>query len=113
MELRQDDDFASYLDGWTDFRSRVDWLVRIDKPGRFDVYAEVAVEEPAGFLLMANDEEKPLTVRSTGGQQAFQSQHIGQLTLSDGESGIGIHPQESLWEPILLRSVTLKPVGLE
>ena len=111
--MRQDGDSASYLDGWTDFRSRVDWLVRIDKPGTFDVYAEVAAEEPAGFLLMANDEEKPLTVRSTGGQQAFQSQHIGQLTLSDGESGIGIHPQESLWEPIMLRSVTLKPVGLE
>ena len=31
---------------------------RIDKPGTFDVYAEVAAEEPAGFLLMANDGAK-------------------------------------------------------
>jgi len=113
LELRQDGNSASYLDGWTDFRSRVDWLVRIDKPGTFDVYAEVAAEEPAGFLLMANDGQKPLTVKSTGGLQTFQTQHIGQLTLPEGESAIRIHPQKSLWNPIMLRSVTLKPVGLE
>ena len=111
VELRQDGNSASYLDGWTDFRSRVDWLVRIDKPGTFDVYAEVAAEEPAGFLLMANDGQKPLTVKSTGGLQTFQTQHIGQLTLPAGESVIRIHPQKSLWNPIMLRSVTLKPVG--
>jgi hypothetical protein len=111
LELKQDGNSASYLDGWTDFRSRVDWLVRIDKPGMFDVYAEVAAEEPAGFLLMANDVQKPLTVKSTGDLQTFQTRHIGQLTLQEGESAIRIHPQESLWNPIILRSVTLMPVG--
>jgi alpha-L-fucosidase len=111
LELKQDGDSVFYLDGWTDFHSRVDWLVRIDKPGTFDVYAEIAAEASAGFLLIANDEEKPLAVRSTGGQQTFQTQHIGQLTLSEGESEIKIHPQESLWTPITLRSVALKPVG--
>ena len=111
LERRQDADSVPYLDGWTDIHSQVDWLVRIDRPGTFDVYAEVAAEESAGFLLMANDEEEPLTVESTGGQQTFRSQHIGQLTLSEGESEIRIHPQESLWTPIMLRSVTLKPAG--
>ena len=111
LELRQDDNSNFYLDGWTDFQSRVDWLVKIDKPGTFDVYAEVAAEEPAGFLLIANDEEKPLTFSSSGGQQIFQSQHIGQLTLPEGDTTIRMHPQESLWNPIMLRSVTLKPVG--
>jgi hypothetical protein len=62
---------------------------------------------------MENDGQKPLTVKSTGGLQTFQTQHIGQLTLPEGESAIRIHPQESLWNPIMLRSVTLKPVGLE
>ena len=109
LELRQDDNSTFYLDGWTDFQSRVDWLVRIDKPGIFDIYAEVAAEEPASLLLMANDGQKPLTIKSTGGQQTFQTQHIGQLILSEGESTIGMHPQMSLWNPIMLRSVTLKP----
>ena len=109
LELRQDENSASYLDGWTDFQSRVDWLVRIDKPGIFDIYAEVAAEESASFLSMANDGQKPLTIKSTGGQQTFQTQYIGQLILSEGESTIGMHPQMSLWNPIMLRSVTLKP----
>ena len=111
LELRQDDNSAFYLDGWTDYQSRVDWLVRIDEPGIFDVYAEVAAEEPASFLLMANDGQKPLTIKSTGGQQTFQTQHIGQLTLPEGESAITIHPQMSFWNPIMLRSVTLRPEG--
>ena len=109
LELRQDDNSNFYLDGWTDFQSRVDWLVRIDKPGIFNVYADVAAEEPAGFLLMANDGQKSLTIKSTGGQQTFQTQRIGQLMLPEGESTIRIHPQMSLWNPIMLRSVTLKP----
>ena len=33
------------------------------------------------------------------------------MTLPDGESEIRLHPQESRWNPIKLRSVTLKPVG--
>ncbi len=113
LELNQDSDSDPYLDGWTDFRSRVDWLVRIDKPGTFDVYAEVAAEEPASFLLMEDGGQKPLGVRPTGGLQTFETQHIGQLTLAEGESEIRLHPQESLWNAIMLRSVTLKPVGLE
>jgi hypothetical protein len=110
LELRQDDNSASYLDGWTDYSSSVDWLVRIDNPGIFEVYAEVVAEEPSGFLLVAKDVQKPLIVKSTGGLQTFQTQYIGQLTLPEGESAIRIHPQMSLWNPIMLRSVTLKPV---
>ena len=110
LKLRQDDNSTFFLDGWTDSRSRVDWRVRIDEPGIFDVYIEVAAEEPAGFLLMANDEQKSLTIKPNGGQQTFQAQHIGQLVLPEGESTIRIHPQISLWNPIMLRSVTLKPV---
>ncbi|MGI9201245.1 MAG: alpha-L-fucosidase [Woeseiaceae bacterium] len=110
LELKQGSDSVFYLDGWTDIHSQVGWLVRIDQPGTFDVYVEVAAEQPAGFLLMANDEQETVTVEATSGQKSFQSQLVGQLTLSAGESEIRIHPQESLWHPIMLRSVTLKPV---
>ena len=110
LELSQDDNSASYLDGWTDYNSHVDWLVRIDNPGTFEVYAEVIAEQSSGFLLMANDVQKPLIVKSTGGLQTFQTQYIGQLTLPKGESAIRINPQMSLWNPIMLRSVTLKPL---
>ena len=91
----------------------MDWLGRIDKPGTFDVYAEVAAADTAGFQLIANDGQTSLAVKSTGGQQVFQTQRIGQLTLPEGGFAIELQPQDSLWSPIVLRSVTLKPVGLE
>ena len=111
LEIRQDGDSAPYLDGWTDVHSQVDWLVKIDKPGTFNVYANVAAEESAGFQLVENHGQQPLNVKSTGGQQSFQTQHIGQMTLPAGESTIRLHPQEAAWNSIKLRSVTLKPVG--
>jgi alpha-L-fucosidase len=113
LELRQDGNGSFYLDGWTDIRSRVDWLVRIDEPGTFDVYAEVAAAEPAGFELMENQGKEALIVKPTGGPLFYQTQHIGQLTLAEGEVEIRLHPKESLWSEIKLRSVTLKPEGLE
>ena len=92
--------------------NQVDWLVRIDQPGTFDIYAEVAAAEPAGFLLMEGAGQNPLTVEPTGSLQTFKSQHIGQLILPEGESEIRFHPDESRWNLILLRSVTLKPADV-
>ncbi|MEM7432613.1 MAG: alpha-L-fucosidase [Pseudomonadota bacterium] len=109
LERHQGDEAASYLDGWTDYRSQVDWLVRIDQPGTFDVYAEVVAEKASGFQMVANDQQVALNIQPTGGQSTFQTQYIGQLTLPEGESEIEIQPQESLWKPITLRSITLKP----
>ena len=110
VKLNQGDHSAAYLDGWTDYRSRVDWLVKVDQPGRFDVYADVAAEDASGFLLMVDEEEKPFRVQSTNGLQTYQTQHIGQLDLPEGEEvEVGIFPQESLWKRVNFRSLTLKP----
>jgi hypothetical protein len=109
IKLNRNDHSDAYLDEWTDYRSQVDWLVKIDQPGRFDVYADVAVEDASGFLLEVDEEEKPFRVQSTNGLQTYQTQHIGQLDLPEGEVEVRIFPQESLWKPVSFRSLTLKP----
>jgi len=109
VKLNQNNHSAAYLDGWTDYRSRVEWLVKVDQPGRFDVYADVAVEDTSGFLLMVDEEKKPFRVQFTNGLQTYQTQHIGQLDLPEGEVEVRIFPQESLWKPVNFRSLTLKP----
>jgi len=109
VKLNQNNHSAAYLDGWTDYRSQVDWLVKVDQPGRFDVYADVAVEDTSGFLLMVDEEEKPFRVQSTTGLQTYQTQHIGQLDLPEGEVEVRVFPQESLWKTVNFRSLTLKP----
>ena len=111
LEIGQDKNSVSHLAGWTDFRSHVDWLIKIDRPGTFQVYANVAASERSDFSLQANsDNEKRFTVNPTGGPDLFQRQLIGTLELSGGESKIVMHPQELDWRPIILRSLSLRPV---
>jgi len=111
VKLRQDKNAAAYLDGWTDYRSRVDWLVNVDQPGKFDVYADVAVGDASGFLLMVDEEKKPFEMQSTGDLETYQTQHIGQLELPEGELAIRIFPQKSRWQPVNFRSLTLRPAS--
>ena len=111
VKLRQDKNAVAYLDGWTDFRSRVDWLVNVDQPGKFDVFADVALEDSSGFQLIVNEERKSFTAKPTGGMETYQTQHIGQLDLPLGESTIRIFPLKTLWKPVNFRSLTLKPAA--
>ncbi|WP_082850053.1 alpha-L-fucosidase [Halioglobus sp. HI00S01] len=113
LELRQEDDSPAYLDGWTDYRSQIDWLVQIDKGGTFELYAEVSAKNSAGFLMIVDDTEAPFSLTPTDNEARFQQQSLGRVTLMPGESKIQVHPQELLWNPIQLRSITLIPVSEE
>jgi alpha-L-fucosidase len=109
LKIRQDSNSASHLEGWTDFRSHVDWVIEIDRPGKFAIYADVAAGERSGFSLRANTaNEKPFTVNSTGDSERYQRQLIGTMDLPEGESKIVMRPQEPSWRPITLRSLTLR-----
>jgi alpha-L-fucosidase len=109
LKIRQDSNSASHLEGWTDFRSHVDWVIEIDRPGKFAIYADVAAGERSGFSLRANTaNEKPFTVNPTGDPERYQPQLIGTMDLPEGESKIVMRPQEPSWRPITLRSLTLR-----
>ena len=109
LRIGRGSNFASHLEGWTDSRSHVDWLVEIDRPGNFQIYADVAAGEPSGFSLQAGTaKEKQLTVKPTGGPKLFQRQLIGTMELPEGESKIVMRPQEPSWRPIILRSLNLR-----
>ena len=111
LKISQDSNLASFLEDWTDFRSHVDWVIAIDRPGTFQIYADVAADERSDFSLQANSaNEKRFTVNATGGPALFQGQMIGTMELPEGESKIVIRPQEPGWRPITLRSLTLRPL---
>ena len=102
---------ASHLEGWTDFRSHVDWVIKIDRPGKFQIYADVAAGERSDFSLQAHTaNEKLFTINPTGDPGLFQRQLIGTIELPEGESKIVMRPQEPTWRPITLRSLTLSPL---
>jgi len=110
LKVGQGSSLAAHLEGWTDFRSHVDWVIKIDRPGKFQVYADVAAGERSDFSLQANTaNEKRFTVNPTGGSALFQRQLIGTMELPEGESKITMRPREPSWRPITLRSLTLRP----
>jgi len=102
-----------YLQGWTDFRSRIEWLINVDSLGKFHVFVELATDKPSGFSFKANAEKLSFKVAPTGGEKIFQEQFLGTIQLSQPESSITIQPIEELWNPISIRSVTLKPATPE
>ena len=110
LEVHRDHLSQPYLQGWTDFRSRLEWLIKVDKPGEFHVFVEVAADEPSEFSLTANAEIQPFKIVRTGSKQIFKTQFLGTIRLSQPESRIIVQPLESLWNPISVRSLTLKPV---
>ncbi|HAC79074.1 MAG TPA: hypothetical protein DCG06_02175 [Deltaproteobacteria bacterium] len=110
LEVHRDHLSQPYLQGWTDFRSRLEWLIKVDKPGEFHVFVEVAADEPSEFSLTANAEIQPFKIVQTGSKQIFKTQFLGTIRLSQPESRIIVQPLEALWNPISVRSLTLKPV---
>ena len=111
LKIGQDSNLAPFLESWTDSRSHVDWVIAIDRPGTFQIYADVAADERSKFSLQANSaNENWFTVNATGGPALFQRQLIGTVELPEGESKIVMRPQEPGWRPITLRSLTLRPL---
>ena len=111
LKIGRDSNLASHLEGWTDFRSHVDWVIKIDRPGNIHIYAYVAAGDRSVFFLQAHTASEILfTVNPTGDPGLFQRQLIGTIELPEGESKIVMRPQEPTWRPITLRSLTLSPL---
>ncbi len=95
---------------WTDPRSFVQWEFVIDRPGRFDVLAEIAVQDDvSGLSIISGDQKLRATVTSTGGFQNFKTVKLGEITIEGaGEKSIQVKPIKNKWKPINLRNLTLK-----
>ena len=97
---------------WTDARVWLEWELMIDRPGKFEVFAEVALQEAkAEFNIRLGDQKLSVSVSSTGGLDRFVKVKLGELTIADsGEHTIRLRPEREHWQPINLRNLTLKPI---
>jgi alpha-L-fucosidase len=109
IKVKQDENGTDYIDNWTDYRCRIDWLVQIDQPGMFDVYAEVGVDKPTGFMLKVDKKNNPMTAKTTGGLETYETIKVGRVRLPEGECTINIFPQKQTWTQMNFRSMTLRP----
>jgi hypothetical protein len=100
----------AYVGNWGDARAWVGWKFRIDKPGKFDVTAEVAAEGPAQLQLAVGEQKVAAPIGATGGADRYQQIKLGQVHIAaPGEHDIALRPEAKAWKAVNLRQVTLAP----
>ena len=111
LTLGGDSDDNMVLTEWTDSRSHVEWLFDVKVPGQFDVYADILVKTATNFVLTIAGESSLVTVEPTD-HETFESRLISRVVLPVGESDLSLRPSDTLWSPVQLRSIKLKPVEM-
>ncbi len=95
---------------WTNARDWVSWQFQIDRPGHFDVTAEIATPATGSkFELMVGNEKLSVEASSTGGYDAFKTLKLGTVQIDGGAQELSIRPVRDQWQPINLREIVLTP----
>lgn len=99
-----------HLGYWTDPNAWVEWSVKIDQPGQYEVSAELAVAEArTRFSIGPPDQQVAAEVAATGGYYDFVTKSLGTLKVERaGNFNVRINPDPQGWQPINLRQVVLR-----
>ena len=106
----QDRDEGANIGYWTDAQAWVEWSFRIDKPGEYEVLAELAIEqESTRFRMVLPDQQKAVELASTGGYGNYVVKSLGGISFDKaGVYTLQIKPAPDGWQPINLRQLELK-----
>lgn len=112
IRLQNHDDIPN-LAYWTDQEAWVEWSFSVDRPGVYQVWAELAVEESkTRFDIGLPGQLQTVEVASTGGYREYATKHLGEVQLLEsGNHMLRIKPVSGSWEPVNLRKIELKPAA--
>ncbi len=107
----QERDGNSNIGYWTDAEASVEWSFEIERPGQYEIRAELAVQEAKSrFRIGLPDQLKAVEVASTGGYYDYVEKSLGQIRFEKaGKYTLRIKPDRVAWQPINLRKLVLKP----
>jgi alpha-L-fucosidase len=96
---------------WLDPKEWVDWRFKVTKPGKFTVSAEIAALGSGSFQVVLGDQTVKSTAPTTGDYGRFQVVDLGELRIdAAGVSVLAVKPVPEGWQPLNLKSITLRPV---
>jgi alpha-L-fucosidase len=95
---------------WTDADAWVEWSFEVDRPGQYEVRAELAIEkEKSRFRIGLPDQQKSVEVLSTGGYRHYVNRSLGKVRIDKaGRYSLRIKPEKGYWQPINLRQLELR-----
>ncbi|MGB7328640.1 MAG: alpha-L-fucosidase [Rubripirellula sp.] len=108
-DIRHHDDIP-HVGYWLDAQAWVEWTANIDKPGRYEVVATLSVDaEKTQFDISVGNRHLSATAVGTGGYGKYVEQSLGAIDVDQvGELSIKCKPIADSWNPMNLRSITLK-----
>jgi len=96
---------------WTDPQDWAHWDVEVTKPGTFQVTVQVAGLAQSRLQIAAAGQSLSVTCPATGDYGRFEQMEAGMITISmPGKATITAKPIAEGWQPVNLRSITLKPL---
>jgi alpha-L-fucosidase len=100
----------SHIGYWTDDQAWVEWSVKVDQPGTYEVWGELAVEsEKTRFLVGLPDQQQSVEVLSTGGYGNYVNKSLCEISFDKaGTYSLRVTPEKGVWQPINLRQLELK-----
>ena len=108
--VQQREDTPNNIGYWTDANAWVEWSLKVDQLGQYEILAELAVEqERSCFRVESAGQQKSVQVRSTGSYYRYAKMLLGTISIDQaGKYTLSIKPEKGAWHPINLRQLELK-----
>jgi len=98
---------------WTNPNDFANWTFNVDRPGSFQVAAEIASMGAGSFEIVLGEQSISGVAPNTGDYTKFRSINLaGTLEIvAPGIYTIAVKPVKAGWQPVNLKSLTLKPAA--
>jgi alpha-L-fucosidase len=96
---------------WTNPDDFASWSFNVDRPGKFQVVAEIASLGQGKFEIIIGDQKVSSTAPNTGDYTRFRRANLTNTLdiTTSGKVSVSVKPVKEGWEAINLKSLTLKP----
>ena len=97
---------------WTDAEDWVEWPFKVNRPGRFNVRAEIAALGAGAFEVTVGQQTLRAAAPVTGDYGKFVTTDLGRVEIrTAGAATLAVKPVPGAWQPINLKSVILTPAN--
>jgi alpha-L-fucosidase len=97
---------------WFQPQDWADWTFRVSHPGKFRVTAEIAAPNATSFELSIAGQAFHCAAPVTGSYFKYAPVQAGAVEIpAAGDVTLAVHPVETGWQPMNLRSIKLQPVA--
>ncbi len=95
---------------WTNPSDWADWEFTLNKPGKFDLTAEVAALERASLEVSVGEQKVRAEAPATGDYGRFRRMKLGTMEIpAIGKTTLALHAVSDGWHPLNLKSIRLTP----